>query len=133
MTQKTLMTQFSWNLSNFENFWPPYWIRHLEFQKSNSRFMISDPKIPHRLIFTNIYHKQVVLLKNNRIAKKFWLEAAKLDTATFKFEKAHGEFWRLESMDAKNKQFEKIRLQLRCENIQQNFFIEISCFLLNKQ
>ena len=54
--------------------------------------MISDPENPHRLIFTNIYHKQVVLLKNNRIAKKFWLEAAILDAAMFKFEKPHGAF-----------------------------------------
>ena len=54
--------------------------------------MTSDPKKRHRLIFTNIYHKQVVLFKNNRIGKKVWLEAAILNTSMFKFEKPHGGF-----------------------------------------
>ena len=54
---KTWVRIISSSSEHFSKFWPPYWIRRFEFQKSDTRFGFSDPKNLCTATFTNIRWK----------------------------------------------------------------------------
>ena len=56
-TPKTCIRPISSSSEHFSKFWPPYWIRHFEFWKSDTSFGFSDPKNLCTATLTNIRWK----------------------------------------------------------------------------
>ena len=53
-TPKIYIQTISSSSEHFSKFWPPYWIRHFEFRKSDTRFGFNGPKNLCTATFTNI-------------------------------------------------------------------------------
>ena len=56
-TPKTYVRTISSSSEHFSECWPPYWIRHFEFRKSDTRVGFSDLKNLFTATFTNIRWK----------------------------------------------------------------------------